>query len=77
MGELRMKAHIRGTGAAGHRIESQQHLPDTIRVGDSFMLDAVRDQKVAIVGMRRNVGPDGQPFTTVVVAPAFARPSHN
>jgi hypothetical protein len=72
-----MRAHIRGTGAAGDRIEAQQNLPDTIRVGDSFMFGAGRDQKVAIVGMKRNVGPDGLPFTTVVVAPAFARPLRN
>ncbi len=70
-----MRAHIRGKGAGGDPIEGHQNLPDTLRVGDSFMFGA-GDQKVAIVGMKRSVGPDGLPLTTVVVAPAFARPSN-
>jgi hypothetical protein len=70
-----MNAHIRGTGAAGDPIDAHQNLPDTIRVGDSFMFGADRDQKMAIVGMKKGTGSDGRPLTTVVVAPAFARPS--
>jgi hypothetical protein len=72
-----MRAHIRGTGAAGDPIDAQQNLPDTIRVGDSFMFGAARDQKLAIVGMQQGVGPDGSRLTTVVVAPAFVRPLPN
>lgn len=70
-----MRAHIRGTGASGDPIDAYRDLPDTIRVGDSLMVDTEGDKRVAIVGMRKAIGRDGRQFTTVVVTPAFVRPS--
>ncbi len=69
-----MKVHIRGTSASGDRIETDDELPDTIRVGDLFAFGPQGQEEVAIIGMHKDIRPGSEPCTTVVVAPAFAPP---
>lgn len=50
---IRMRVHIRRTGAPGDPLEADDDLPDTIQVGDSFILGGEGDQEVAIVGIKK------------------------
>lgn len=70
-----MRVHIRGTRASGDRIEADDDLPETIRVGDSFAFGLQGEERVAVIGMHKDIRPGGDACTTVVVAPAFAPPA--
>ncbi len=69
-----MRVHVQGTRGSGEPIAAEVELPDTIRVGDTFVLGAggEHEREVEIVGMERGVGADGVAITTVIVAPISA-----
>ncbi len=64
-----MRVYIRGTGNSGEPVEGEAELPDTMKVGDTFVFSAGGEEhEVEIIGMHKEAGP-GRPLTTLIVGP--------